>query len=460
MTILKNWLPAGRWVEPALAAVILIGIAYTGWFLYENQYLPQPFFYEPTDIYADWFNTAFWARNPGAYDAWRTVYPPLSFVIMRIIGIDRCYPDRRANDFSPGLDARDCDWVGLAAIWLIFVMNIVLVCYAYRKIDRSTAWPRTICVAMGLPMLDAIERGNLVILCFTCLLLSFGPLLKSARLRWVATGLAINFKVYLVAAVVPLLLKRRWRWVESALLSAVIVYLLSYAAFGHGTVVEIYNNIREFSDAQASDIMAVWYSSTHQALLSLLKSDVFPMGLILGSRNVDLLLIIIPALQYTMQGLICLAMMAAWVRPEAIPSYRLVGLGILLAVATSEAGGYSQIFFMLFVMMEPWRGFGRRWAICACYVLAIPLDIPIDKLPPLVRNTYIGDTSTFVTFYVMVGPFVRPVIIMTIGMALALVTIRQVWSDVRQQGWAGRWRFRRDAPLLPWVRTPSPPGAP
>lgn len=30
-----------------------------------------------------------------------------------------------------------------------------------------------------------------------------------------------------------------------------------------------------------------------------------------------------------------------------------------------------------------------------------------------------------------------------------------VWTDVRYQGWADRWRMRRDAPLLPWVARPE-----
>jgi uncharacterized membrane-anchored protein YitT (DUF2179 family) len=428
-----GWWRQGRWVEPAFAVGIIVGIAYCAWFLFRNHYLPPPFFYEPSDTYADWFNTAFWARNPGTYDAWRTVYPPLSFLFMRLVGLDYCYPDRRPYDFSPGLDARSCDWIGLGAIWLIFFINILLVWLSFRKMNRSTALPRTICVTMGLPMLDAIERGNLAIISFTCLVLCLGPILKSARLRWVAAGLAVNFKIYLIAAIVPLLLKRRWLWVECSLLSIIVVYLLSYAAFGHGSPIELAENIRTFSDIQATQIMDVWYTSTYQALSTLLKGDGFPMTLVIGSRNVELLAIGIPIVQHLTQALILLAMLATWLRPELIPSYRVACLGIVLALITSEAGGYSQIYFTLFVMMEPWRGFGRRWAICACYVLALPLDIVIDQTPPTVRDTYFGATRTMINYYVTVGPFLRPLIIMTIGMALALVTVRQLSNDIRIQ---------------------------
>jgi hypothetical protein len=445
------------WVENGLAAIVVGGLVYCAWFLLVNGYLPQPFFYEPFDTYADWFNTAYWARDKGTYDVWKTIYPPLSFVFLRIFGIDHCYPDRRSFDTSAGLAARDCDWLGMTTLYAIFFVNLVLIWITFRRIDRRTAFPRTIAVGLGLPMVDALERGNLVLVSFTCLLLAFAPILKSARARWLSVGLAINFKVYLVAALVPLVAKRRWRWVESGLISAVLVYLVSFAILGRGTPFEIYDNIRYFSSLPAAQIMDLWYTTTYQPLVSLLEGDNFPFILLIGSRNVELLLFVIPALQHFTQGLIVLAAAALFLRPEAVPSYRLANLGLLLALITSEAGGYTQIYFMLFVMMEPWRGFGRKWAIIACYVLAIPLDIAIDRAPPVARDLYFGNGATILNYHVTIGPFIRPLVIMTIAMALAAVTMRDVWTDVRQQRWRLRWRFRNDARLLPGEGAALPP---
>ena len=219
------------------------------------------------------------------------------------------------------------------------------------------------------------------------------------------------------------------------------------------------SNIRDFAQLQGTQILDVWYSSTYLSLYSLLQSDSFPMGLIIGSHNVDLLLIVLPLLQHGTQALVLLAMLATWWRPEAVPYYRVANLGILMALVTTEAGGYSQIYFMLFAFMEPWRGIGRRWAIVACYALALPLDIPIGLTPSLPHYSYLAGTDVWVAIPVNLGPFLRPLIIMTVAHSLALVTIREVWADIRQQGWAQRWRFRHDAPLLPWIRRPAAPGS-
>ena len=437
-----------RTIEWFLAVAILSATAYSLGYLWKWSHLPQPFFYEPYDIYADWFNTAYWARDKGTYDSWTTLYPPVSFVFLRVLTLDQCYPRVRAYETSPGLAARDCDWLGLSTLWGIFLLNILLVYLCFRKIDKSTAIPRTICVAIGWPMLNGLERGNLMLVAFTCVVLAFGPLVKSARLRWLAAGLAVNFKVYLIAAIVPLLIKRRWLWVEGALLATIAVYVVSFAILGRGSPVEIFNNLRSWSSFGAGSPLDMWSATTYKAAIGVLESETFPAFLILGSRLQEFLLFLLPFLQHSVQMTIVAAVALAWTRPEVVPPWRLVGLGTMMALITSEAGGYTTAFITFFVMMEPWRGVGRKYAIVMSYILAIAIDIKVDQVEPVVRDTYFRDSTTIVTFYLTAMPFARPFLIMTIPFALACVTIREVWFDIRRQGWRHRCRLRRDAPIM------------
>lgn len=437
----------GAWVEPVLACLVGIGLAHTIAFLFTHYYLPQPFFYEPSDIWMDWFNTAYFARDPGTYDAWRTIYPPLSFVIVRLFTLDRCYPLQNGGDFSPGLPPRSCDWLGIVSIHGFYLLAVALCAWTFFKLDRKTAPWRTFAIAAGLPLLGGVERGNLVLVAFVCLILAFGPILKSARMRWIAVALAINLKVYLIGSLMALLLRRRWRWVEAALIATVATYLVSFALLGRGTPWEIYDNILAFNEAQkgAVDFLNIWYTTTYTPHLGLLKSDTFAAGLLIGSKNVDLLLVLIPALVHGTQLAILLAALAIWVRPEAVPTFRLVNLGLLMALITSEAGGYTQVYFIYFVFMERWQGFGRKWAIVASYLLCIALDVPIDKAPlAVVRDTFLFNSTQLVTYYIMLGPFVRPLIVLSVPLALSLVTIRQVHQNIRENGWGDRWRVLGD----------------
>lgn len=447
------------YIEYILASIIIIGNIYSIIFLIHNNYLPQPFFYEPNDTFADWFNTAYWARDPGTYDVWTSLYPPISFVFLRLFGIDSCYPRGRIFESSPGLAVRECDWIGLGSIFAFYVIDVILTYRVLRKVDRRTAIPRTVCVGMGFPILDGLERGNLVLVAYLAFLLATGPLLRSARLRWLCAGIAVNFKVYLIAPFAALLVKRRWKQAESILIATIIVYAISYAILGRGSPIEIFTNIMSWTNQTTAQPLDLWFSTTYHALVSLLEGDTFPMVLIIGSRTVDLLVMVLPALLRITQGLVLLTVAAVWFRPESVSPLRVITLGLMLALISSEGGGYTPVYYSFLVMMERWRGFGVGLSIIICYIIAIPLDIFIDQMQPIVRDTYLNHSTTIVTFYLTAGPFVRPLLIQVIAIALAATTLRTVWLDLRSQGWSNRWRFRHDAPLLPWVARPRPPTA-
>jgi hypothetical protein len=416
------------WLETILAAAILGSIAYSAWHVVSFGYLPSPFFYEPMDTFADWFNTAFWARQEGAYDTWGTIYPPLSFVALRLFTLDYCYPPVRMFEGSPGYDPRGCDWLGLAMMGVFFVVNVILTYLTFRKIEPRTAVVRTICVAAGMPMLSVLERGNLLLMTYTCVILAFGPLVASARLRWVFAALAINFKVYLVGAVAAMLLKRRWLWAEGALIATVLLYFGTLAIFGDGTPQQIVTNIRSFTENRAAGILDGWSAFTYIPFVSVLELGTFPMSGVIGSKPVNILEVVLPALRWLTLGLILLAALAIWWRPDLYSPSRAVLLGIATALSTSESGIYTLIFIFLFVMMEPWRGFGRKWAIVACYVLAIPLDYNIDTLPEGITALYFTGAEGFITRHIVLGPFLRPLIIMTVIWAIALTTICDAWD--------------------------------
>jgi len=83
-----------------------------------------------------------------------------------------------------------------------------------------------------------------------------------------------------------------------------------------------------------------------------------------------------------------------------------------------------------------------------CYLLAIPLDIPIQKVTTLTQNTFLPSHTVALTYWLTVGPFVRPMFILMIPFALSCATLRAVWVDMQNDGWRNRWRYRNDLPLL------------
>lgn len=444
------------WLEYAFIGGILAGLGYSTWFFFTYHYLPQPWFYEPWGTFMDWYSLVVWGHEPGAYDIAGTIYPPLSFVILRVFSKRDCYP-RFESEW-----ARDCDHIGIYVLIGMVLINAVLTFLTFRKHDRRTYIPRAFALSFGFPMIFAFERGNLLLFTYAAVLLGFGPLLKSARLRWFFGGVALNFKIYLIGAVFAPLLRRRWSQTEGMLLFGAAVYLVTWLVLGEGSPGQIVRNVTSYVGGfGAGGFLDLWYAGSFIPAISLLKGETFPITTLLDSNVVDILLMVVTGYLRATQMLIVLAAAAAWFRPEAVPLHRMVFLAITLALSSSEAGGYTQLLVLIFVFMEPWRGVGRPLALLIAYMLCLPAEYVIFDIAPMVRTSWLWDGGARVITQYGVGAasLLRLVGNYVVINCLTCATIRDVWADIRCQGWHGRWRFRGDTPLLPLVAPPAPPRA-
>ena len=443
---------ASLWIEYAFVVAIIAGIIQSAWFFFTYRYLTQPWFYEPWGTFMDWYSLSVWGHQAGAYDIAGTIYPPLSFVVLKIFSDPRCYPSFSAEW------ARGCDPAGIVALCVMFVINIALTFLTFRKHDRETYIPRAFALSLGFPMLYALERGNFLLFCYPAVLLGFGPLLRSARWRWFLAGVAVNFKVYLIGAIVAPLLRRRWAQTEAMLISAALVYIVTWQILGEGSPTQIVNNVTTYvSGFGAGGFLDLWYAGSFVPAISLLKGDTFPITTLLDSNVVDILLIVTTVYMRGTQLVIVVAAVATWLRPEVVPPHRIAFLATGLALSSSEAGGYTEIILLIFVFMEKWRGFGRITALLIAFGLCIPAEYVIFEISPLVRTSFLaGDVNVIAYFGVGAGSLLRLIGTHLIAILLASVTIHDVWKDIRQQGWSRRWRYRRDAALLPGVEPPQP----
>lgn len=243
------------------------------------------------------------------------------------------------------------------------------------------------------------------------------------------------------------------------MLATILVYLATFAILGSGSPWEIYENVTSFgTDYRAGDFLDQWYATTYMALLSLFEGAGIQISAFVSSDTIEFWSVALPLAQHTTQAMVIFAAVAAWLRPEAVPLHRVLALAVGMGLISVEAFGYPTILLTYFVFMERWRGFGAKWAILSCYVLAIPMDIVVHYLPPTGGDSVYTGGRVVIENALTVGPFLRPGILMTIPIALSCATIRAVWLDVRTQGWKQRWRFRHDARLLVGQGETQPPG--
>ena len=427
--------PSHLIIETGFVLIIVGGLISALVRLWKNGFLPGPFFFLPDDTWMDWVNTAEYAHVAGAYDGWGTIYPPLSFAFLKVVTDAQCY--------KQGLsDARFCDVYGDVMLHLVYVAVVIITAKTFLKVDRKTALHRSVAMSMGMPMLFALDRGNLVLMCYLCLLLGYGPLIQSTRWRWFFAGCVVNFKIYLIGTLFAPLLKSRWRWFEGASLATLFVYFGSLIAVGDGLPGQIYRNILNFSAALSDKVPldVAYYPLTYGPALALFEGRGYPIADYLGSATVESLTIMIPLLQHTTQGLIVLAALATAYRPGAVSMNRLILLAISMALITSESGYYALIFMMLFIFMEPWRGIGRIYCLTICYILCIPLDITIFATPPVPKFSFLGNRTVLAEYAIGSAPFVRPFLVMTLAAGMALVTIREVWLHCQEEPTGGSGR--------------------
>ncbi|MBB4857429.1 hypothetical protein HNO88_000736 [Novosphingobium chloroacetimidivorans] len=441
----------GQWIEHVLAGAILVCGLLVAYHTVSEGYFPAPFFYDSDDTFRDWFSTAIWAHEKGAYDTWFSVYPPLSFVILKFTGLPACY------EFAPLSTIRDCDWLGLVVIHVFYVLNAVLVSVIFMRIDRRTALPRAFAFTAGMPMLFGLERGNIILLTITCVMLGWGPLIRSARWRWAYIGLTVNFKVYLIAAVLVQLVKRRWLWVEGAVIGTILVYVISYIIFGEGTPGEIVFNLFNFAQgfySTEATVLSIWYASSLNALYNVLTSSSAPVTFLLGEQLTNQLTLAVLLIMRSGQLLALLAIVAAWIRPEVVSPHRLTMLGLGFVMIVQENPPYALPILFFFIFMERWKGWLVPPAIALTYLISLPGELALGPGFWTFEFSYIGNRFVAIERSLALGMFLRPLGLMLIVALFSLDTLVAVWRDVRQEGWAQRWRFRNDAPILPRVRPP------
>lgn len=405
--------------EVLLALGVTASLVAAVLFFREHGYLPQPFVFDTKDTFMDWFNTAYWANNWGSYDVWRSIYPPLSFVFLDMFSLPGCYLQ------SP-FHARDCDWLGRATIYAFYALNMLLLWLCFRRADPATAPMRTAAMALGLPLLFTLERGNLILVCFACFMLAHGPLLQSRLWRSIAAAATINFKPYLVLPVLALAIRRDWRMLELAGIATIALYCLTLMLVGSGTPGEIVSNTASWVEFQSGQIWnEVNYSTSFAAFLNMREAQV-PLLEFVPSRTIETIEFAVPLAIRTTQALALAALLAAWLQPRALPATRIAAILIGAYLATHSPGGYSQLFLLFLVFLERFRGTWPVVAVICAYLLCLVGDVPLATILNLSTDSWLSGRPVSPEFGLTWGHFLRPALLIVIVWALALDTIHQV----------------------------------
>lgn len=433
-------------VELAGAVLILLGLLRVYMLFNSNGYLPPPFVFDVGDTFMDWYNTAYWAHNEGAYSVWRTVYLPLSFVITGFFGDPSCYTH------AP-YDARDCDHVGIVVILLMYAGCVVTAALAFFRRDRSTAVYRTIAIALGGPLLFALERGNLIMLSMIAFFLLYGGLLQNRRGFALAAGIATNLKIYMLFPLGALAVKRDWRLLELCGLSALAIYLVTLIVVGAGTPVEFVSNLQNWFGVR---LVTIWdellYTTTYRIFLEI-DTHQYPVRDYIKAEYVEYFKNFIEIELLLSRGVALLCLALSWIYPRAITATRLVFFFLMQSFIVQNPGGYGIAFIVFLVFMERWRNFATGTAIVCAYAMSVPGDYSLAKIIDVFRESWLSGRMVISEYVLPLGSIIRPGMIMIMLWVLAIDSLIDFHREAKRVpptfGLRGRLGLETHRPLQP-----------
>lgn len=409
---------AGNW-ELAGALVLAASLAWAAARLWRDGYAPQPFYDLPDASFMDLHSTAYWAHRTGAYSIWKSIYAPFALDLLRLVTPASCY----VHDPFMG---RACDWVGRDALIATFLLNILLVWRSYRRLDPATAVPRAAIVGLGLPMVYALERGNLLIPCFTAFVLGVGPLLARPVGRWLALAIAVNLKPYLLAVILPAVVRREWRWLFGFGVAGLALYLATWLMLGEGAPWELIANTGAYAPGRPGALWAnIYYATSYWPTARLLEAG-GGFGVVATSSIAKAMgLALVGAMRLAQLGATA-CFLAALHRPAGVRASRFLALyaALILTTITNGSSGYAQIFLFFLIFLEPAKGRVAVLLLVCAWLLSLPVDLVVGPTFETRTWSFLGGRLVHARHGLAVGQFARPGILLVIQFCLIALNLR------------------------------------
>jgi hypothetical protein len=217
-------------------------------FFKKNHYLPNPFVGDKSDTFMDFFNPLYWGYQAGVYSDWHSIYPPLNFLILKAIH----WVMSGQIIYNNALDFRS---YAIADIWgfiFLYFLSIAL-------LIRHKAWSifslkekilLYFIIATSVPMLYALERGNLIIIALFIL-----PFVFSNNRTTKALSIAVitNIKPYFFLFLIYFVIKKEWKNLTISVAAMCIIFILSSIVLGV-EVIEFFKSMIYFNDHQIFDV--------------------------------------------------------------------------------------------------------------------------------------------------------------------------------------------------------------
>lgn len=226
-----------------------------------GQLLTAIFFRNTEDAFMDFFNSVRdAAQGIEAYTVRKVIYPPMANLIFRVISFFT--PD----EYNQTLFADRLTWsdYGVNVAWIIAflavcVLGLALLVFFSLKRHVGERAAFTAAAVVGVPFLNMLERGNIMVLAFLSLMIFWVTYdHKSAAVRelgLLALAFSFSIKLYPILFAWVLIGDKRYReFFRCALYSLILLIVPSFAFGGPSCLLTIVENILSFSSGSGGVI--------------------------------------------------------------------------------------------------------------------------------------------------------------------------------------------------------------
>lgn len=378
------------------------GFIYYLFFLHANGYLPPPFFFDGSNTFMDLFNPMYWVYDDGRYTDWKSVYPPLSFIVLKLLNVFFLGSTDGDPEFlrenSPILIAGYCFiylvlpvFILRTKIWIRYTLRQKLLIY--------------FAIIFSTPMLFALERGNLIIFC--PIILAF--VLSKGLVRCLSIAVLINFKPYFVLLTFFYLIRRRWKWLALCIVFSGLICLES-GLLVDKNFLQFITNMFEFSNASIFSLREVMVMPSSISAFSyvfrnpdaeMFASTLLGYGIPISADGIE-----------SVKWLVILSSFAILVikAPLTKDSEIILVLSVVITNLSNNVGGYSLIFYIplipVFITMKY-----KKTYVTILSLMSVPLDF-ISLLGYYAGEGYsfISNSYVRINWTLGLGSVVRPIV--------------------------------------------------
>jgi hypothetical protein len=374
------------------------------YFLNSEGYLPTPFIFNKFDTFMDLFNTMDWAGREGRYSEWGSIYPPLNFLFLQCVRW-------LFVDIQDSINPLDLRANGDAVIAFLIVSYLCIPAFvlSQRYWSKFNKYEKILIYFISIssvPMLFALERGNLILFCLLFLPFLFS---NSPLARLISIAVLVNIKPYFVLLFLPYIVKRFWDELIVAVMVAGVLYFVTGAILGSEPFA-LLGNVINFSQGTLPSLREVLaMPSSVSAFAYILGSDTF-----IASKHSDFTIepsFIATIIEVIKWSIMTLAAVIMFMAAKRLPLNQLIAMTLVIITNCGmSVGGYTLIIYIALLPIF-WEMRLSRIYIWCIVLMSLPLDIIAvaeDTLPPQNYPSFFTNAYSTIEWTVGLGSFVRP----------------------------------------------------